>query len=374
MSNTTKWITGLIVVALIIAGVVSTAGNTSSNETDNSIKVSAILSLSGEGAAYAESMRRGIRLAADEVDVEVSFADTAGKPTSGASAYKQVKNQGADVIIGPVFSSVGQAVGPIAQKDETILLATAVSSQKVTDIGEHIFSLYPTGDAEGGAIVDYALDNTNTKRFGIVNSQEDVHVDIANTAAGKLREAGVDVAFQETLSPDTQDFRTVIAKLENANNPESVLVLGKKKFTANFISQAKELGLASDFYSYAEMYDESLLDTYGESLNGLTITAPYFDAKSQDSQIASFRDKFEKRFKQPLDVWAAYGYDAVMTLDRARQNCSDCDTSDLAKAIKSLSFDGVTGPIRFNENGHADKAFRIFQVQNQEFVEVGTSE
>ena len=78
-----------------------------------------------------------------------------------------------------------------------------------------------------------------------------------------------------------------------------------------------------------------------------------------------FKAKFKRRFKVDVQIYSPYSYDAVYVLADALKRAGTTQADALLRALRTTSFDGLTGPIRFDARGDIiGGAISMFRVHN----------
>lgn len=109
------------------------------------VPVGATFSLTGAGAGYGESQKRGIELAAKELNdsggmsYELSVEDDQTDPRQAISVFEQFVGDGMSVIVGPTLSTNTLQAQPIAQEEGVPVLAVSNTAQGITEQREYIF-------------------------------------------------------------------------------------------------------------------------------------------------------------------------------------------------------------------------------------------
>jgi branched-chain amino acid transport system substrate-binding protein len=95
------------------------------------------------------------------------------------------------------------------------------------------------------------------------------------------------------------------------------------------------------------LLDGVFVQTAGQAAEGTTITY-FFDPDKRDKAWVDFVSRFEKRFGQRPDIYAAYGYDgARLLLDGIRRaGPNRYRIRDTLAALEHA--DGVTGHLHFD--------------------------
>ena len=126
------------------------AASGASADTDKTIKIGVICSMTGGSAIYGEGAQNAIKMAADEINASDSeykveilnggkVVDDASDAKQAINAYNSLMAQGPDAIVGCFFSSVTLPIAEQASKDNMLVLATGATNKDVTLKGPTIF-------------------------------------------------------------------------------------------------------------------------------------------------------------------------------------------------------------------------------------------
>ena len=132
--------------------------NTASGATP--ARVALLLPLSGgtaESRAVAEAMERAAELAvfdSKNTDILLMPRDDGGTPEKAAAAAAKAIQDGAEIIIGPLFAQSVTAVAPIARAGKVPMVAFS-SDRSVGGNGTYLLSFQP--ETEVNRIVSYAV-------------------------------------------------------------------------------------------------------------------------------------------------------------------------------------------------------------------------
>ncbi|MBL8031327.1 MAG: ABC transporter substrate-binding protein, partial [Candidatus Doudnabacteria bacterium] len=193
MTNTTKWVIGIVVVLVVIIGLVQankkdssqttgSGGTTTKVESSGPIKVGVILPLTGDAAAYGEPMRNALTLAADDVnknggvggkDIVLIYEDgkCSGKDAASA-ASKLVSIDKVQVIIGGFCSSESLAALPVVETAKVALFSGGSSSPDLTGKSRFFFRDYPSDASQGKVLAELAW-KRGLKKVAFIQEQLD---------------------------------------------------------------------------------------------------------------------------------------------------------------------------------------------------------
>jgi ABC-type branched-subunit amino acid transport system substrate-binding protein len=124
------------------------------------VKAGLLLPLSGSGnaAVAAQSMRNAAELALAEFnnpDIQLLVKDDGGSAPGAQQAAQQAFDEGAEIILGPLFSLTVGPVGQLARSRRVPVIAFSTDAN-VAARGVYLLSFLPESDVE--RIISYAGD------------------------------------------------------------------------------------------------------------------------------------------------------------------------------------------------------------------------
>jgi branched-chain amino acid transport system substrate-binding protein len=82
---------------------------------------------------------------------------------------------------------------------------------------------------------------------------------------------------------------------------------------------------------------------------------------AQEAGLNAFSQRYQQRYKIPLQTYAPYAYDAVMVFAQAMQTANSSDPAKFLPALAAVRHEGVTGTIAFDQKGDLrDAAMTIY--------------
>src|SRR3974390_2437802 len=136
----------------------STPSQPATNIGSGAVKVGLILPLSGNGnaAVAAKSMRNAAEMALTEFnspDIQLLVKDDGGSAAGAQQAAQQVLDEGAEIILGPLFALTVTPVGQLARARNVPVIAFSTDAN-VAAHGVYLLSFLPESDVE--RIISYA--------------------------------------------------------------------------------------------------------------------------------------------------------------------------------------------------------------------------
>jgi ABC-type branched-subunit amino acid transport system substrate-binding protein len=312
--------------------------------------------------ALANSMLKAAQLAlfdAKNPDIVLITADEGGTATAAENGARSLLAQGAEVIVGPLFSQSVAAVAPIAH-DRAVPVISFSTDRKVAGNGVYLLSYQPANEV--ARVVTYAASQGHKNFTALVPTTtygERVGKDFEDDVAA----AGAKVTGVEHFSP-TADGLTTPAKDAVATKPDAVmLALGgdllkgaAPQFAADGIDNTQIKMLGTGLW-----YDSTLNSV--PALQGAWLAAP------QPGSDTAFNEKFKDAFGTAPPALSTLAYDAVSLVALLASGTPYHRFTDAALTDPN-GFSGITGIFRFNPDGTSERGLAILAVSADGFTTV----
>lgn len=352
------WIGIFIAIALVIIGVlVVTQNGTKSDE----IKIGVSLPLTGDVASYGQSAKRGIEIALEEINIdggidgknlEVVFGDDRNDPKEGVAIIKKfVTIDKVDAVIGSAGSTVTLAIAPLANQYEVILLSPISSSVMLTEEGgAYFFRVCPADDAQAKILAEWVIED-GYRKVALIYTNNAWGKPIAESFTDYFESKGGRIVVSEGVEEKSTDLRTQLLKIKTANI--SVVVSPTYPIEGgNMLKQAKEMAIEAQFYGGDNWNSPEFLTASGEAADGVYFVDP---AKPSGEKFTIFAEKYQDKYGMEPDINAAFAYDALYALAEAMKNSKSLNGKILKDTLFTVSFEGASGRIEFDESGDLKK-------------------
>ena len=365
------------VLACMTAAVFAAAtfsGCGKKEESEETVKVGLLHSLTGSRAISEKSVRDAEVLAIEEINkaggvngkkIEYVEEDGASEPATFATkAEKLIDQEGVATIFGCWTSSSRKAVKPIVE-DYDSLLWYPVQYEGMESSENIVY----TGAAPNQQIVpaiEYLVEK-GYKKFFLLGSDY-VFPRTANMIINAQAKAtGVEVVGEEYADMDQTDFAAIIAKIEKAK-PDVIINTLNGTGNVSFFKQMNEKNYTSKEYMTMSfsIAEEEVATIGADILKGHMVSWNYYqttDTKKNTEFVKAYKEKFGKDRVTSDPAEAAY--DAVYLWKAACEKADSFEVDDVKKAIESgeISFDAPEGTVKiFGENHHLVKPVRIGEV------------
>lgn len=373
----------------LLALTIALAGCDSSTRQAETIKVGAIVELTGDMPAVGASSRNAAQLAVAEINsaggidiggkklpVELVVEDNAAKPDqSAAAANKLITQDEVLAIIGPNASLGAIPAAEIAEANQTLLITPWSTNPKTTldtSTGkpkQYVFRACFTDPFEGRVLARFITDTLGAKTAAVLY---DVASEAPKSQAELFRQTfeqlgGKVVAF-ETYTTGDRDFSAQLTKIQSAK-PDVLFLPAYYNDVGLIAQQARRQGfdkalIGSDAWSSPE-----LVKLAKGAVEGAYF-ANHYAADSATPAAREFIAAYQQKYGKTPDDVAALTYDAMGLLFAALQAAPVPERQAVRDAMAALAgFPGVTGEIRFAPgSGDPVKSAVIMQVKGDRFA------
>ncbi len=344
---------------------------TASAADGDTLSFGVIAPLTGPHALYGEAAKNGVNLALEEINeaggVKVGdksyslnaavICDDKSDSTEAISAYNNCASYDILGIIGTYASSCTKAFATQAQSDGLIVITPQSTNASICKIGDYIFRACFSDDAQGPAMAEFIKDKLGAKKAAIIyGSNEDYCTGLYESISKYFDENGVDYVVYECNSTDT-DFSAQVSKVV-AEGCDAIAYPNYLDTAPMLVQQARAAGFTGGIVG-GDGWDGA--DTSGlEADFENTYYLNHLDFGDSDEKIQSFVKTYTDEFgSDSLCAAAALYYDSVYMLKQAIEESGSTDPAVIKDALAAIDFTGVTGHVKFDENGDPIKAFTI---------------
>lgn len=364
-------------------------------------RIGVLLPLTGRQAPFAQSVLRGVQLALEEVQsvfpekmVGLVVRDLGERPGKLKTALEElVKEYGSIAIVGPLLSRDVATVAPLVEKYETPLITPTATDTRIGQDNDYVFKNTVTPEFMGKTLAEYAMLKAGLKRFVIFYPNDVYGVEMMRVLSEQLNRLGGEVIVSEAYPPENSDFGNEIKHMIQLDldrygaliPPPDPAAGQKPEYVAGFdgvflLGDPMKTGLLAAQLAFHDVKDRTLLVTYGSgSTEFLTagnrfvegaILVDGFFVGSTDPAVRSFVSRYQAKYQEPPDLFAAQAYDsAQLILLALRSGASRSDeVRDYLTQVKD--FHGASGLTTFLPKGQVEKRLFVIQVKNGKFVQV----
>lgn len=363
-----------IVLWLAVAGLLLTGCPSKTEQT-----IGAVLALSGSGAAYGDDIRKGMDLAAEEVNtaggagglpIRILYEDSGSDPGRALAAAERLIEQKVPAIVGGVLSSETLAMAPRAEESEVVLLSPASSSPKISTAGNYVFRVYPSDVVEGTMMAEYMLNQLSKSRIMVIAVQNEYGQGLKEVFAKRYRSVpNREILEVINFAQGESDWSDEVASIR-ANNPDGIYLVGYPTEMLSFLQALRAADLEMPVLA-SRSFDVEMLKV--PAAEGVIFPRDPFDPESTE-QAGTFAAAYQSRYGSEPTIWAANGYDAVKLLAEAIASVGDRASKIQNWLTQVRDWRGASGILTFDRQGDVEKMPVVSIVHGGDFVSMNDYE
>jgi branched-chain amino acid transport system substrate-binding protein len=186
------------------------------------------------------------------------------------------------------------------------------------------------------------------KSVAIVDDSTAYGQGLANEFEKTAKSLGMNVMSHDATNDKAVDFRAILTKIKG-ENPDAIMYGGMDATGGPFAKQAKQLGLRARFWRATVCVPTKLSTWLATQPTTSSARKPVW--RSRRWLAAAFEAKFQKRFGQPIQIYAPFTYDAVYIIVDAMKRANSTDPAKILAAMPNTDYKGVIGETTFDSKG-----------------------
>ena len=178
------------------------------------------------------------------------------------------------------------------------------------------------------------------------------------TANGDLK-LGMEIVFFDAIVSGQPDYSSALRKVEQSG-ADTLYFTGYAAEAGTVVRQAKELGLSVRLIGGDATNEPIVLKTAGPAAEGYIVTTaplPEFLPAA-----TAFITKYTERFGAEPGPFSVFEYDAVKLPANAITQAVSTDPKDVAQALRTTRYGGITGEVFFDAKGDRETIFHLTAV------------
>jgi len=350
-------------VWLTAALVVVAAAMTPARAAADTVRIGAILSLTGNTAAQGLSLRDGLLLAADEINkrggingnrIEIVVEDSRSDPAAAVEAFNRMEASRPPLFYLAFLSSVGVALGPLADQKKVVLVGLVSSAKALTDGRQWVYRYWPLSAGDTPPLMRI-LQDLKVRKLGIIHSNEEYGNEEASLISRAFGDAGGTVTVQSIELADTDFHR----QIEALKGQEAILLATLGDSLTSAVHQLRSAGYGGAILMPSSGANPSFFTL--PDFQNIYLAAPitYNPGYLYAREAAN---KFTARYKTPFNHWAASGYDFLAMISGLLED-RPLTRAAVGQALASgFEYSGVFGPVSVRP-GERDLSFPMYPAQ-----------
>jgi branched-chain amino acid transport system substrate-binding protein len=345
--------TALVALLVLVVGLGAAA-------TAQELKIGAIGTLSGGGAAWGIATQRGVQLAIDAVNASgglkvdgrpykltmVIYDDqyTGGGGTNAAT--RLILEDGVKFILGPIGSPAVIGAGLVANREKVVMLSNGFSPRILGPDKPYSFRISLTTNEFAPPISTWlAKTFPEKKRIAIISPSDEVGQAVVPLLVKAHQGAGLRIVANEHYERGTKDFVPVLTRILAATPDILDLDSNTPGDSGLILKQARQLGYAGTIVQVGGPGMEEIIRVAGDLAEGL-LSYDIFDPG--DPATKGYVDAYARKYGGPINPYSPIMYNAAQILFAAIGKAGTLDPARVREAVAGLEgHETMMGKVRW---------------------------
>jgi branched-chain amino acid transport system substrate-binding protein len=326
------------------------------------IKITVGAALSGGNANFGIDIKNGCEMAILEkgeilghkITLEPGDDQCEGAP-SVALQEKWSNDSTVVGVLGYMCSSGSIAASDVANKYKQIMISPSTTGADYTSRGiPVVFRTCPNDKVQGRVAAEFVLKN-KWMRAALIHDKSTWGQGLVDVFRDTYTKGGGKVLAYEAITRGDKDFTPVLTKIK-ALNPLVVNIGTMVAEGSLMVRQMNQIGLKAKIVGFDGIYaQKDFVEADGKAAVGVYCT---YAKEPAGPVFKDWQKNFSAKYGAPI-AYAPYGYDAAKVLmaavEKAAQKKGDgslvIGKKALRDAVSATKYEGITGPISFDQHG-----------------------
>lgn len=358
----------LLSSVLLLSGlsVIEVNGNLNQTGSEKTVKIGFLIQYKNSMAA-----RQGAELAISHAN---ELGGLNGKPfqlivksmegpwgTGSKQAVNLIFEENVWAIAGSHDGRNAHLVEQVTTKARIVFLSCWASDPTLTQAYiPWYFTCVPTDLQQSDAFIEEISVRRNlTKVVAVAENNYDSKLALENFLK-KTQSAGRKDPLILSYDTAKQDFSILADKIRESE-AKGVILFGRPSASMKLIKQLRKMKLNIDvFGTLSVLDDDEIQDQDIRSYEN--VISVYSENRSEPKDLI-FRKEFQRIYGRKPGAVAAYAYDGMSILIEVIRSAG-LDRDKIQKTLTKIHYDGVTGPIGFDDKGRRTGAVGLMKFNN----------
>jgi branched-chain amino acid transport system substrate-binding protein len=348
------------------------------------VKIFGLVELSGTGTTSGTMFDNGVKLAVKEINasggilgrkIEYTSYDTQSQPQVSKALAQKAIDQGAYVVMGPVFS--GSILVSMAEtRRAEVPNFTGGEAAAITQQGNpYIFRTSFTQTTAMPKVARYLKDTIKAKSVAIIWVNNDFGKGGLDTMKKALEAQGTKIAAEISTDPGQLDFSGAVLKAKQAS-ADALFVYTNEEEAARALRELRKQGYDKPIVGETVLTSQKVIELAGDAANGATAHVG-LTADAPQPTIQKFNEAFQKEYRTKSDHNGLKGYSAMYIVKAVTEKIGKFDQKAFAKTMHGIhlsakEYPGVLLDVTFDQNGDLDRESFMTTVKDGKQVVTAT--
>lgn len=336
------------------------------------VKIGVMLPFSGSYAQLSERIYHAINHMQNyknknlpkETQVILVREDTSDDVQNIGVVYEKLVKEGVQIIIGPLYSQVADALVPFVEKHKVPCIFLVANDDQLHKKSKYFFRNSFRKQDEAITLADYAVKKLRLTNFGVLVPNDERSMSYGNLFKRRVETYRAVMPVFQSYSKGETTYTTYLQKVKTAF-VEGLFVQGtNRRDMEQLVPTIPYVGLNIAVLADSTLYDEYLFRVLAEHTNGMII-ATYFNTGDFGILEKDIYDSFKTNFNYTLDQFNILGLDAFNVAYESLIRAGGMSGDELVQSLKSIKdMKGLCGRITMSSEGDMVKDIFLYRVES----------
>jgi len=352
---------------------------TPASAQEKTIKIGALLPISGPGSYFGAQDKQGIELALEAINkagvngykLAIQYEDSACSPLPASQAAKRLIDQyKPDVIIGEECSDATLAIMPIVEQAKIPMINAGSSALKITDPGNpYTFRIMPNEVMQGVDIATQAYNKLNARTAALLYENTNAGIGNAKVFKDTFEKLGGKIVADIGFGRDVNDFTAIATRVASVGKIDVIPTYTLEGQGLKITQALAQAGVVKGGDGASIQLGTIWLPFGFEQKAGKAATGyvriVQFDPTDPRDAVKNFVAAFKAKFNADPTHLNAHAYDQIMLIADAVKRGAKDPQSIRDTLAQTKDFVGVTGSVAFDAHNQNTKMDTIHYMETK---------
>jgi branched-chain amino acid transport system substrate-binding protein len=326
------------------------------------VKIGSASPLTGPQAHIGIDIKNGVQLAIDDLNAkgveiggrkvkfELQAEDDEANPTKATTVAQKLVDAKVAAVVGHFNSGASIPASKIYSDAGIPQISPSSTNPKYTQQGfKTTFRVVAHDGQQGPTLAKFAIEKLKAKSVAVIDDSTAYGQGLADAFESAIKAAGAKVAAREHTTDKDTDFTAILTTIKG-HKPDLIMFGGIDPQAGPMAKQMAALGIKAKFIGGDGIQTPNFIKLAGNAAEGVMASMPGLPMTQMPGGRA-FLDKYKAKFNAEVELYAPMGYDAVMVFVEAMKRAGSSDPARFLPEIGKTKYQGVIGPIAFDEKG-----------------------
>lgn len=326
------------------------------------VKIGSASPLTGPQAHIGIDIRNGVQLAVEDlnaagveiggkkVKLELVSEDDEANPTKATTVAQKLVDAKVAAVVGHFNSGASIPASKVYADGGVPQISPSSTNPDYTLKGfKTTFRVVAHDGQQGPTLARFAVNALKAKNIAVIDDSTSYGQGLADNFEATVKTLGAKIIAREHTTDKDTDFKAILTKIKG-KKPDLIMFGGIDPQAGPMVKQMKELGIKAKFIGGDGMQTPNFIKLAGDASDGAMASIPGLP-KDQMPGGKVFLEKYKTKFNQEVELFAPMGYDAVFVFVEAMKRAGSADPAKFLAEIGKTDYQGVIGPIAFDDKG-----------------------